>query len=144
MCDKCIGCEQGVEEARRLASEMIEKYGWYSHIISRDDGSPTKFNYHTHNFPEFLGIPDVQVVCNIDQQVIHSIVSGLVGAVKAGRKIELNRRESGILRDYDVMFVEAEEGGRSVWRLILPDPANEVGRSEISPPFSSQYDDLAD
>jgi hypothetical protein len=139
---ECLGCKEGMDSVRAKQAQMIEKHGWCSHIVQDDPQSPTRFNYHTHGFPDHLGIPDVQVVCPVLPEIIHNIVHSLADQVKEGRQIELGRREDRLVRNLDVLFVEATEGERQVWRMILPDQDNRLLRDEIAAPFDLQWADL--
>lgn len=123
-----------------MHAEMMKKYGWYAHYVPGDNSSPTEFNAHTHGFEESWNHPDIQIVVYMPQQTIHGIMTTIANAVKEGTAFQPGRTYDNVLQGYDVMFAGAQEGGRRVLRVILPDPQNNVARGDISAPYAVQWE----
>lgn len=131
-------CSHDMGAIRRHDEEAFRKYGWYAHIVP-DDAYPLGLNYHTHGMPESYGHQDIQVVLPIDPGKIHRIVSDIVWLVKDGRKFHAGEIAEGVIKGLNVSFVEAEESGRMVLRLILPDKNGELLASRMDREFAGQY-----
>lgn len=128
-----------VNKARALHKKMMEEYGWYAHYVPNDKDSPTGFNGHAHGFDESWKHPDIQIVMAMPQKQIHGIMIRLAELVAEGKKFKPGVEYDQILEGYPVMFGWAEEGGRRVLRMILPDKQGRVARDEITAPYKDQW-----
>jgi hypothetical protein len=138
---ECCECNGGsMEDFRRKEEEILAKYGWCAHYVFDDDTMPMGSNYHTHGFAENLGHPDFQCVLRIDPQLLHGILTSIAEQVKKGRKFEAGMRYDRVLKDMDVTFINAREGGRKVLRLIIPDKNGELDADKMEAAFALQYD----
>ncbi len=124
---------------QRFNKENMEKYGWYAHHVFDDEQSPTGANAHTHGFEETWNHPDIQIVYPIPGNVAHGIFWTVVGHLKEGKRYEPGIRYGEILENYDVMFAWAQEGGRRVLRMILPDPDNVMERGRVGGKYATQW-----
>lgn len=141
--EECACCKDGVEETLRRQAELIEKVGWFSHIVP----DQTAYNYHTHGLPELLNCPDLQVLLPIDPNKTHSLITSMINeakekaiSFKAGEKFVVPNFKSAT-GDLIVLFVKAREGDREVLRVILPDKKGNLGR-DAEVPFCDQYQDI--
>jgi hypothetical protein len=131
--------EQAIELIRRHEGESLERVGWYAHLVLDDPASPTGFNCHSHGLEDGYGHPDFQVVFPLPEDVAGDILANLCDAVKAGRRFAEGEEASDIIAEYPVGFVAAEEMGRPVLRVILPDKAGTVARDAIAEAYAIQY-----
>lgn len=125
---------------QRLHEETMREFGWYAHHVFDDEQSPTGANAHTHGFEETWHHPDIQIAYPLPGQVAHGIFWTVVGHLKEGKRYEPGIRYSDILQNYDVMFAWAQEGGRRVLRMILPDEENRVERGRIRGKYAKQWE----
>jgi hypothetical protein len=132
--------DDAIAEVRRRQAAMIDKHGWVCHIVPDDPNSPTGFNAHTHNLREFFGHPDFQLILPLPLATAHQVLINLVDEVKAGRVFSAGTTASGIIRDFDVGFADATEGGREVLRVVIPDPEGRTARGEIGEAYRVQYE----
>lgn len=139
---ECHACTYGIDATRAREKELMEKYGWYAHIVMDDEQSPTGFNYHTHGFTESFNAPDIQIVIPIQPEIAHAIADTIVAALQSGKKFQTNQRESAVLQGHDVMFVEAVENGREVWRVVLPDQNNQLEIDKMDLDYAIQWHNL--
>lgn len=118
-------CRDGYEAVREKEARALENDGWYAHYVSNDDKCPFGVNYHTHGFPQKLGHRDIQICFPLGPDRAHEIMWAVYHNL-AENKLGYTPgvRYSGILEKYDVMFIDAQENGRDVLRLILPDVNN--------------------
>ena len=120
---KCAACEGSIEQTLADQKRMIEQHGWVAHYLTElDPSSPTGCNAHTHGVSDNLQHLDFQCVIPLPPEMMHSIFTTLVDRVKSGEKFEAGSRYSKIIRNFDVTFIEAVEGGRTVLRIIFPSP----------------------
>ncbi len=139
--EECVACEEGIEAVQAADRAAFKKYGWYAHgVPSGSDEHPFGYNYHTHKLDvTFKGALDIQIVFPIDPNLAHSLANEYVDLLKAGKRFKHGDVSSDILKNYDVMFVNAEENGRPLLRMILPDKQNKLAEKEIAAPFDKQW-----
>lgn len=125
-----------IEEMHR---EMMKKYGWYAHFVPGDDSSPTNFNAHTHGFVESWNHPDIQIVIYMPEEQLHSILIRMAELVKSGKKFKPGKKYDDVLETFPVTFAWAQEGGRRLLRMILPDKKKGLARGKIRPPYDIQW-----
>lgn len=115
--------QRRMEVMRDEQMEMMKKHGWIVHFVFETEESEFDglANIHTHGMAQNFNHPDLQIVLPIDPQTAHMLLIEIVEQVKQGKVFEVNQRYGEIIRDMDIYFIEAEEGGRSVLRAIIPD-----------------------
>jgi len=141
---ECAACKYGIENVKRMEQEAMEKEGWYAHIVQDDPRTPYGLNYHTHGMVESFDHPDLQVVLKIDPRTVHSCIHNVVKQIKAGKKFKHGDRADEVIRsaidiEYQVMFVNAVEGGRNVLRVIFPDAAGNLEPQDMDPEYGHQH-----
>lgn len=77
-------------------------------------------NAHTHGM-EIYGHLDFQIVLALDPQITGALLNDMGLRVQAGEKFKAGDVISDLISNYDVKLVEAEETGRTVLRILLPD-----------------------
>lgn len=119
--------------------EMMKKHGWIVHFVfeTRDCEFDGMANIHTHGMAQNFNHPDLQIVLPIDPQTAHMLLIEIVEQVKQGRVFEANQRYGKIIKDFDILFIEAKEGERTVLRVILPDSQGKF-------PFDEDCEDVYD
>lgn len=137
MKEKGLTMEQAFSAYEAWEAAKMEKHGWIVHYVI--DGSP---NFHTHGLPDKLGHPDLQIVVSLPPKVAHGLFVGAVEQIEAGKRFEDGDYASKIVKNYKVKFVEAEEGDRTVLRMILPDSDGNLEPGRIGGGLEFQYDDL--
>lgn len=137
---ECEACRDGIEAVRAKQAEMMKKYGWVADLVRDDEDCPYGVNLHTHGLEESFNHPDLQVCLPLDPSIGHGVLSAVVSRIKEGRKFKDCEEVEGVLqKGFSVMFVEAEEGGRKVLRVILPDAEGRLKPEEIDGQYRCQY-----
>jgi hypothetical protein len=113
--------------------KCLRTVGWYAHMVPN--------NYHTHGLPmSFDHHPDIQVILPIDPNLIHNLVQIVVERIKKGERFIPGVRVSGIIRNMDVIFIEAmEDTHHEVLRMIIPDAHGNLDSAKMTPEFAAQY-----
>lgn len=139
---QCFACTHSMEELEARERAAMEKEGWYAHmVVAEKEGDLA--NYHTHGLPHTFQHLDFQCVLPIDPNIVHGIVHTLVKQIRLGKVFEDGDVEEGLIRNgYSIKFVAAEENGRRVLRIVLPDKNNKLEPDEMAEPFDMQYGDL--
>jgi hypothetical protein len=132
--------EAAIDALRQKEQAQLAKHGWISHYVFDDPDTPTGINVHTHGLAENYGHPDFQLVLPLATETAWGILANLVDDVKAGRVFSAGTTAGGIIRDYNLGFAAASEGGRDVLRVIVPDPEGRTARGEIGGEYAVQYE----
>ncbi|GGG18207.1 DUF4262 domain-containing protein [Paenibacillus abyssi] len=101
-------------------NEMMEKHGFFIHFVL-DDQVGAGANYHTHGLEQSFGHPDLQCTLPITPEIIQSVFHTIVDRIKAGERFVAEQLYEKVITNYPVEFKEANEFGRKVLRLLLPD-----------------------
>lgn len=117
-------------EERRLQTmwaheqEMLDKYGWVVRYVFETDAHEFDglANIYTKGLPESFGHPNIQVVLPLPQDIIHSVLLGMVESIKTGVVFESGVISDEVLRGMPVTFKTFKNNGKEVLRLLLPDP----------------------
>jgi hypothetical protein len=122
----------------------MKTVGWHAHIVAEDPSAPYGANYHTHGLVESFGHLDIQVVFPIDPRTIHGIVKKLIDQIKDGKKFKHGDRVDGVIQsatdiEYQVLLINAIEGGRNVLRMIIPDAAGNLEPQDMDPEYGHQH-----
>jgi hypothetical protein len=133
----------GLEEMNEWQNEAVKKYGWYAHFVAKGYKNDL-MNAHTHNVQEKFHHPDLQIVIPVPGKVANNIFFNVVNKIREGITFSPGEQVTGVIRNMPVTFCEAEENGRKVLRIILPDPNGVVDKDHIKPPFDLQYKPLED
>jgi hypothetical protein len=125
---------------------MMEKHGWYAHFVLAEDESGVA-DIHTHGIEQTFGQPDLQVTlplptseAKVILRLFHNVVDYIKQGVELRNGVYLDRVVSGM----KVKLVAAEEGGRPILRMILPDAQGKLEPDEMSEDFARQYERLFD
>lgn len=114
----CKVCSEGPESMLKWQEQMMKKHGWFIHFVY----SKESLNAHTHGLIETFKHPDLQIVLPLGERTCHSVFHTVVDRIKKGDKFEHNQVAQEIIQNnLSVQFVEAQEGGRNVLRIIFPD-----------------------
>jgi hypothetical protein len=131
-----------MEDISHQENEFLESDGWYSHYVFAQDDRHRWVNYHTHGLPEHFGHLDFQFVLPLDADTLHALATKLVDRVKKGERFLPGMRVSGLLREHDVLLIEAIESRntrRAVLRVILPDKEGNLDRRVLKDLFAAQF-----
>lgn len=131
---------QKLEERER---EAVIKHGWYAHFVQDDGETHYGVNVHSHGMEAYDHL-DFQVVFPIDERLAHHFIADLIERVKKGEKFQHGQRVSQILKNYDILLLEANEAGRAVLRLILPDEEGNLTKEDIKQIFRGQFEGTLD
>jgi hypothetical protein len=145
---ECYACKYGMEALDKFEIEMMEKYGWYIHVVVDDgeDNTPTGMNAHTHGLVKSFDHPDLQWVIPMGQDKVNIIASTFHAIVdnylKKGIKLQVGEEYSEVIgNSYKVTFAKAKECGREILRIILPDQYGYMQKNEpMDEAFATQYE----
>ena len=110
-----ISHNEALSRAQIRDAHFIEQIGWVAHVITDD---PTA---HTHGLQETYGHPDIEVWLSAPARKRYELLATVAEAVKQGHRYEAGKEYSHLFT-VPVRFVQKWEGGRSVLRLVVPDP----------------------
>lgn len=146
-----------VESHLSWEKEMMEKHGWYAHMVGPscecetcgehdtegDPDSPTLVNYHTHGLESF-GHTDLQIVLPIVPNLAMAVFSTIVDNIKNGKSYKSGEVYYDILtNDMPVAFQSTSESeDHPVLRVILPDASRCITRETMEPQYAVQWDNL--
>jgi hypothetical protein len=138
---ECEGCKNGLDAIRTKELEAMKKCGWYAHFVTQDSESPTGFNVHTHGFREtFNDHPDIQIVFPLPFDVAHGLLWNIADRLKNGERFEAKKSYEKIAGNgYNVTFIRAQENGREVLRLIVPNKDGSLTKNKMSGVFREQW-----
>lgn len=142
-CEICNAPDRqaAMAEVERKEKAHMEKLGWYAHIVPDDDqNSPTGFNYHTHGCDETWSHRDFQIVAMIPAGVAHNLAGCAIDQLKEGKHFTPGERSDKIIQGFNVMFAQATECGREVFRIILPGPNGELEKDKMDESWAVQWE----
>lgn len=142
----CVQCDLETKVSKEEADKtlhdwqqgMLDKYGWYSHHVN-DPEVGMGANYHTHGLSDRRDHLDLQLVCPLPMPVSQMLFYNVVTRIEAGEKFKHGDTADRIASGFPVKFVDAEEGERSVLRIILPDKEGNLDPDTMNPRFALQY-----
>lgn len=103
--------------------DSLARFGFYVHGVQgvKSDDS-FGVNYHTHGLAErFPGQLDLQITLPIRLEAAMAIFHAFVDQMKEGRRFRPGYLKPGVLLA-PVVCITAIESGRTVLRLVMPDP----------------------
>jgi hypothetical protein len=103
--------------------DSLARFGFYVHGVQgvKSDGS-FGVDYHTHGLAErFPDQLDLQITLPIRLEAAMPLFHAFVDQMKAGRRFRPGYLEPGVL-SVPVICITAIESGRTVLRLVFPDP----------------------
>lgn len=139
---ECYYCKFGFEEMQRQERKMIEECGFFCHYVFDDHEAPLGVNAHTHGLVENFDHDDFQIVAPVPAKSMHGLFWNFVNRIKEGERFFSGQVVENIAKNYKVKLVNAEEEGRIVLRIIVPDQLGNYERGEITGILAKQYDDL--
>ena len=113
--------QEDIEKVRAAEQYGLDKHGWFVHIFE-EKGPEGLVNYHTHGlsskYPNGL---DLQIVWPMNHVFANLIFWEFADMLEAGEKLASG--EKYLIKPFDmtVMLANAIEGGRLVYRIIMPD-----------------------
>ena len=112
---------------------MKTKIDWIIHCVANgacdecgnveNSFIPYACNAHTHGMARY-NHPDFQLVLNYPHQEIARILNTMGLRVQSGERFKAGDLVEGIYLDCPVRLDEAEECGRTVLRVVIPDKYN--------------------
>lgn len=112
---------------------MKTKIDWIIHYVANgaccecgnveSEFIPYACNAHTHGMERY-DHPDFQLVLNYPPQEIARILNTMGLRVQSGERFQAGDLVEGIYLDCPVRLDEAEECGRTVLRVVIPDKHN--------------------
>lgn len=120
MCGKNIYELYNLEERK-----LLLQYGYFVHNIKYDEF----ISYHTHGLAEMKNHPDLQITLNIDSILAFQIFDIFIAQINNGKFFEPDTIIIN-LADMPFKLIKATESGRSVLRIMLPDPAGKFPEDE--------------
>lgn len=144
MTNKDIDKEKELE-LDRLAAKMREglsmnMYGFFTHAVMPCEHHPDAvYNVHTHGLEKSNNHKDLQIVLPVDPRSAHKIIWIVVHLIEDGFKCIPGKRTSEVFEGADVEFMLAEETGRQVIRILLPDENGKLPSDEdCNPAYREQ------
>ena len=112
---------------------MKTKIDWIIHCVANgacdecgaveNSFIPYACNAHTHGMERY-NHPDFQLVLNYSHQEIARILNTMGLRVQSGERFKAGDLVEGIYEDCPVRLDEAQECGRTVLRVVIPDKYN--------------------
>lgn len=118
------------------ASEWTVRKGVVAHYVPAAAGG-VWINAHTHGLDDACGHPDFQVVLPVSMGLCRDLFAELSALVAAGRRFEPGHRIRGVVKGLSVMVADAEEDGRHVLRVLLPDAEGRLPGDPAAPSIIS-------
>lgn len=128
------------KEINKVAMEMRDRlsmnmYGFLTHAVMPCEHCPDAvYNLHTHGLEESNNHKDLQIVLPVDPKIAHQIIWIIVHLIENGFKCIPGKRSSEVFDGMDVEFMLAEETGRQVIRVLLPDKNGKLPSDEDCDP----------
>ena len=69
----------------------------------------------------------------------HKIISTVADRVRTGEKLADGQLLNEVIKNFPVKLYAAKEGGRDVFRIILPDPEGKLEQDEMNDQYKTQY-----
>jgi Domain of unknown function (DUF4262) len=113
--------KKNLMELRDRELEWMEEYGFYTHIVPASFNGLNMINAHTHGLPASCGHSNFQIVLPLDSELIQTLLHNLVDRIKDGAIFKAGMVDNKLVKNFNVTFQDAEEGGRNILRIILPD-----------------------
>lgn len=133
---ECYACKNGFDALAKKEQELIEKFGWYTHMVAHNDWCDT----HTHHVSESYNHPDLQITLPLSQSTVSGILNVLVTMIKSGTVFKEGLNYEGIIRGYEVTFIKVSDGIRDLLRIILPDRDGNLIEEDMDPVYAAQYE----
>lgn len=119
---------------------QLVKYGWYAHFVDMPDLGI--INCHTHGILELCDHFDLQIIVPLLPQTTLTILHTICNRIKAGEKFKSGDVVSDIIKNFNITFIDAIEGDRTVLRIILPDKYGNLTKDTMKGRFADQYKHL--
>lgn len=112
------------DEHKALITKMVSnsvELPWMIHAVFDDPEIPGGRNVHTHGLEEFGG--DLQCILPANHNIVGNVLNLIGCMMQLGLLTpEENEEYEGVLgNNYKIKLIKAEECGRTVWRVLLPD-----------------------
>ncbi len=125
---ECEACKNGIDAVKKKEAAFLKNPGWFAHYVP-DPEYPYGMNVHTHGLEQNFKHPDLQICLGMDQRVCHHILNNAIDEIKKGNKFEAGEKYDNVIESspaykdlkLKVLFLEAEECGRKVLRMIFPE-----------------------
>jgi len=138
---KCFVCQNGIESLEDFEKTMMEKHGWYAHLVP-DPSFPLGINCHTHGLDHTFNHRDLQIIFPLNDKILIHLLHNCVDYIKENKHIPIEKELTGIIQDYHCKFVRAQECDRDVLRMIVPDKYGNLG-FDMDGVFKKQYQDIS-
>ena len=142
---RCFVCEASAKglDAKNLLKQMqdkmLEKYGFYVHLVEPESNSKLEINAHTHGLERYNHL-DFQIVLGLPERTIQTIFMDLVDLVKSGEKFHHGQELNNIILNFPVKLISARESNRDVLRVVFPDPSGNIDEESMREDYRWQYD----
>ena len=143
-CFLCKSSSEGldVNEAKNLLNQMqdsmLQKHGFYIHLVEAEPNSCFKINAHTHGLEQYDHL-DFQIVLGLPERTIQNIFKDLVDLVKSGQKLHHGQKLENIIRNFPIKLISAKESNRDVLRVVFPDTSGNIDEENMSNEYVWQY-----
>lgn len=124
---ECEVCKNGLAFFKEKEQRLIDKHGWLVHFVPGSKEVPFEMNVHTHGLLENFGHLDLQICLQMSPDTCHSIlITAIEDNIKKGKAYKAGEKYDGLIASnsdvpYQVLFLEAQEGNRTVLRMVFPD-----------------------
>ncbi len=144
---RCVICSGEMKRrvpADRKEKQLVEKLGWFYHVVCADPFVATGFNFHTHGFDLSLGGHlDLQIVFPMSENKARAIAKTIYDQIRSDGKGFRDGDETEILHEdgskYPVRFIKVREGDREVLRVILPNPRGGLEPDQVAESDEPEY-----
>lgn len=103
---------------------MSFNYSLLDRYIIHYVGDPSYGGYidaHTHGLVENFSHKDLQIVFPYETPQTATLLNRLIDAIDKGTKFEVGIKYPGFFTSCDIEFIEVQDRGRVLLRLLIPD-----------------------
>jgi hypothetical protein len=139
--ENCAECKHGPEYVHAQTDSALARHGWFIHMVTGDSQTRTGANSHTHGLESKYKHPDLQIVVPLEGKLVSNFFWNIVNRIAAGEKFKAGDEVAEIIGgSYKVRFIDAQESGRPVLRVILPDKHGSLDKNRMTGKLDLQYD----
>lgn len=137
---ECACCKDGLAAVAEKERAGVEKFGWFGHYVFDADYQAYGYDFHTHGLLESQHHLDLQIVLPLEPGVVNGVFHQIADRIKAGEVFSAGQYEG--ITTFGIAFANAEENGRPLLRVIIPDGEGNFTQEDMAPDYAGQWENL--